>query len=91
MEAAGIEPASRDTSDTASTCLATSYFSRLLRSLLASVQSTSLEHFLTLLMRDTKQCDSELRQVVQRLRRALGTWVAYIRQPVRGFPQQLLL
>ncbi len=47
--------------------------------------------FLTLPVRDTRQCDSELRQVLQRLRRASGTWVAVIRQPVRGFPQQLIL
>lgn len=45
MEAAGIEPASRDTSDRASTCLADSYLSRPLRSLLASVQCASLELF----------------------------------------------
>jgi hypothetical protein len=45
MEAAGIEPASRDTSDRASTCLADSSLSRPLRSLLASVQCASLELF----------------------------------------------
>ena len=45
MEAAGIEPASRDTSNRASTCLADSYLSRPLRSLLASVQCASLELF----------------------------------------------
>lgn len=45
MEAAGIEPASRDTSDTASTCLADSYWSRPSRSLSTSVRCASLELF----------------------------------------------
>ena len=46
--------------------------------------------FLIITVRDTGNDDSELRQVLQRLRRAPGTWEAVIRPPVRGFPQQLL-
>ena len=46
--------------------------------------------FLTMTVRDTSHGDSELRQAFQRLRRAPGAWVAYIRPPVRGFPLQLL-
>jgi hypothetical protein len=45
VEAAGIEPASRDASDMASTCLADCSLSRPLRSSLASVQCASLELF----------------------------------------------
>ena len=45
MEAAGIEPASRDASDPASTCLANFYLSRPPRSSLASVRCASLELF----------------------------------------------
>ena len=45
MEAAGIEPASRDASDPASTCLANCSLSRPPRSLLASVRCASLELF----------------------------------------------
>jgi len=45
MEAGGIEPPSRDTSNLASTCVANCSLSRLLRSLLTSVQYASLELF----------------------------------------------
>jgi hypothetical protein len=46
--------------------------------------------FLTITVRDTGNDDSELRQALQRLRRAPGAWEALIRPPVRGFPLQLL-
>ena len=41
-------------------------------------------------MRDTGHGDSELRQVLQRLRRAPGTWEALIRLPVQEYSLQLL-
>jgi len=46
--------------------------------------------FLTMTVRDTGHGDSELRQALQRLRRAPGTWEAYIRLPVRDYSLQLL-
>jgi hypothetical protein len=46
--------------------------------------------FLTMTVRDTSHGDSELRQALQRLRRAPGTWEAYIRLPVRDYSLQLL-
>ena len=46
--------------------------------------------FLTMTVRDTGHGDSELRQVLQRPRRAPGTWEAYIRLPVRDYSLQLL-
>jgi hypothetical protein len=46
--------------------------------------------FLTMTVRDTGRSDSELRQALQRLRRAPGTWEAYIRLPVRDYSLQLL-
>ena len=92
VEAAGIEPASRDISMKASTCVA-DYLSLVASSAYrqGSANNQPGAFFLVSYVPDTVADDPELRLTVGRLRRAPSVRVACVRQPVRGYPRQLNL
>jgi len=89
VEAAGIEPASRDISAQASTCVFDYLSFAQLSSSRRDLNRTIPELCLAASVLDMTVSDPELQPTFGTLRRSPAAGVAFARRPLRGFPRQI--
>ena len=89
VEAAGIEPASRDISMRASTCVVGCLSFARRGPSRQGPHRTSQERVLTADVPDVTRGDPELRPTFGTLRQSPAVGVAFARRPLRGFPRQV--